>query len=154
MDTAPRIRTLALVAALAAGASGPAGASTFSFGAGAVLPGSAQVLPGTRYSAALGYGFEDGPAVTSVDRGGPDPARAHFCTSDRPFLFSVAVPGGNYEVAVVLGDLAGESTTTIKSELRRLEVEEIGSAFRPIGYAPPPGRYVEISAGHYIREDA
>ena len=124
MDTAPRIRTLALVAALAAGAPGPAGASTFSFGAGAVPPGSAQVLPGTRYSATLGYGFEDGPAFTSVDRGGPDPARAHFCTSDRPFLFSVAVPEGNYEVAVVLGDPAGESTTTIKSEVRRLEVEE------------------------------
>jgi peptide/nickel transport system ATP-binding protein len=33
------------------------------------------------------------------------------------------------------------------------EVEEIGSAFRPVGYAPPPGRYAEISAGHYVREN-
>jgi len=43
---------------------------------------------------------------------------------------------------------------TLRRARGRLEVEEIGSAFRPIGYAPPAGRYAEISAGHYVRENA
>ena len=37
---------------------------------------------------------------------------------------------------------------------RGLAVEEIATAFRPLGYAPPPARYVEIGAGHYVRQDA
>jgi lysophospholipase L1-like esterase len=96
----------------------------FSFGPGQVPSGYTQVLPETRYSTELGYGFEGGPGVTAVDRGGPDALRSHFCTSGHPFLFSVAVPEGNYTVTVVLGDPKGESTTTVKAELRRLEVEE------------------------------
>jgi peptide/nickel transport system ATP-binding protein len=43
---------------------------------------------------------------------------------------------------------------TLRRARGRLEVEEIGSAFRPIGYEPPAGRYAEISAGHYVRENA
>jgi lysophospholipase L1-like esterase len=39
-------------------------------------------------------------------------------------LFSVAEPEGNYTVTVVFGDAVGESTTTIKAEVRRLEIEE------------------------------
>ncbi|HEY5226961.1 MAG TPA: rhamnogalacturonan acetylesterase, partial [Opitutaceae bacterium] len=73
-------------------------------------------------------GFEPGPDVTSVDRGGPDPLHGHFCTGPHPFFFSVAVPEGNYEVTVVLGDAKGASTTTVKSELRRLELEEVSTA--------------------------
>ena len=42
----------------------------------------------------------------------------------------------------------------LRRERRGLEIEEIGSAFRPLGYAPPLGRYVEISAGHYVQENA
>jgi lysophospholipase L1-like esterase len=124
MGSPTLIRALGLTAALAAGECGPASAAMFSFGTGPVPAGYSQVLPGTRYSAALGYGFEGDAVVTALDRGGPDALRSHFCTSDHPFCFSVAVPEGNYTVIAVLGDLNGESTTTIKSELRRLEVEE------------------------------
>ncbi|MGA7725594.1 MAG: rhamnogalacturonan acetylesterase [Opitutaceae bacterium] len=117
-------RAIAVLASLLAGAGGPARAAMFSFGPGPVPPGYTQVLPETRYSAALGYGFEGEAGVREVERGGKDTLRSHFCTADRPFHFSVAVPEGNYTVTVLLGDLNGESTTTVKAELRRLEVEE------------------------------
>ena len=51
-----------------------------------------------------------------------------FVTSDKPFYFSAAVPEGNYRVTVELGDPEGESTTTIKAELRRLMVEKVHTA--------------------------
>jgi len=37
---------------------------------------------------------------------------------------------------------------------RGLGAEEIASPFRPIGYDPPPARYAEIAAGHFVRQDA
>ena len=43
---------------------------------------------------------------------------------------------------------------TLARARRGLEVEEVASAFRPIGYTPPPGRYAEVAAGHYVREEA
>ena len=100
----------------------------FDFGPGKVAPGYIQVLPETRYSKALGYGFEPGAKISCVDRGGKDPLRADFCTADKPFFFSVKLPEGNYNVTVTLGDAQGESTTTIKAELRRLMVEKVQTA--------------------------
>src|SRR5207237_9119949 len=43
-------------------------------------------------------------------------------------FFSVKVPEGNYRVTVTLGDAAGESTTTVKAELRRLMLENVKTA--------------------------
>ena len=60
-----------------------------------------------------------------IGRGGDDPLRSGFVTSDKPFYFSVAVPEGNYKVTATLGDPEGESTTTIKAELRRLMLEHV-----------------------------
>ena len=71
---------------------------------------------GTVYSQERGYGFEPGSTMTH-GKG--------FMTSDQPFYFSAAVPEGNYRVTVTLGDPEGESTTTIKAELRRLMVEKV-----------------------------
>jgi lysophospholipase L1-like esterase len=51
-----------------------------------------------------------------------------FVTGDTPFFFSAAVSEGNYRVTVKLGDPGGESTTTIKAELRRLMVEKVHTA--------------------------
>lgn len=100
----------------------------FDFGPGEVAPGYTQVLPTNIYSRELGYGFEPGAAVVGVDRGGKDALRQDFCTSDRPFYFSVALPEGNYRVRVTLGDLKSGSTNTIKAELRRLMVEKVETA--------------------------
>src|SRR5947209_9130463 len=83
----------------------------FDFGPGKVARGYTQVLPTTVYSKELGYGFEPGASVECLDRGGRDALRSDFCTSDKPFYFSAALPEGNYHVRVTLGDRAGETTT-------------------------------------------
>ena len=44
---------------------------------------------------------------------------------DNPFLFSVAVPEGNYKVTVTLGDPGAVSDTTIYADLHRLMVEHV-----------------------------
>ncbi len=58
-------------------------------------------------------------------RGREVKAGGNCCASDQPFLFSVAVPEGNYKVTVTLGDANAASTTTVKAELRRLMLEKI-----------------------------
>ena len=63
-----------------------------------------------------------------VDRGGRDPITADFITAPASFLFSAAVPEGNYRVTVTLGDAYSESITTIKAELRRLMIERVATA--------------------------
>lgn len=44
------------------------------------------------------------------------------CSSDKPFLFSVAVPDGNYQISVTLGSDAA-SVMTVRGESRRLFVD-------------------------------
>ena len=79
----------------------------FDFRTGPAAPGVRQVLPTALFSAETGYGFEPGAT---------------------PAFFSVAVPEGNYRVTVTLGAADGESTTTIKAELRRLMLENVRTA--------------------------
>ncbi len=77
----------------------------------------------TAYDDERGWGFEPGTAVT-----GSAHREKAFVTADKPFYFSAAVPEGNYRVTVELGDRDGESTTSIKAELRRLMVEKVHTA--------------------------
>jgi lysophospholipase L1-like esterase len=92
----------------------------FSFAPSAAPEGFIRVSPDEQYTDDSGYGFEPGYSPVSVDRG-----NAGFITSDKPFYFSVALPEGNYNVTLKLGDPNGESTTTVKAELRRLMLENI-----------------------------
>src|ERR1043165_5179340 len=71
----------------------------FDFGPGKVREGYRQVLPANVYTKELGYGFEPRAQVACEDRGG-DALPGDFCTSDKPFYFSVALPEGNYDVTV------------------------------------------------------
>ncbi len=91
----------------------------FAFGSGKMKPGWTQVFPTNIYSAASGYGFEPGTQVAATNG---------WVTSTNPFYFSVKLPEGNYKVTVTLGGPAGESTTTIKAELRRLMLEAVHTA--------------------------
>jgi lysophospholipase L1-like esterase len=91
-------------------------------GTGTIGVASADLL----YTQQRGYGFEPGAAVTLVPA--EDPRATGFCTSDRPFYFSVALPEGNYEVTVTLGVSTGESVTTVKAELRRLMLQSVRTA--------------------------
>jgi len=100
----------------------------FDFGPGKVAKGYLQVLANTTYSKEIGYGFEPGAKVTCLDRSGKDALRSDFCASNQPFYFSVALPEGNYDVTVTLGDAQEETTTTVKAELRRLMLERVQTA--------------------------
>ncbi len=99
----------------------------FDFGSGPVATGYTQVLPTSAYSREAGFGFEPGVEVTALDRGKHDALRGDTITSDKPFLFSVAVPEGNYRVTMTLGDGGGESNNTIKAEARRLILENVNT---------------------------
>jgi len=99
--------------------------SRFDFGPLRVASGMTGVTAQTDYTAARGYGFEPGASVTMVDRGGDDALKDDFATSDRPFLFSVRLPEGNYRVKLLLGDRLAASDTTVKAESRRLMLESV-----------------------------
>jgi lysophospholipase L1-like esterase len=95
--------------------------------------GAIRVTPTMIYTAERGYGFEPGAKVKVVDRG-VRPGLRSFCTSDKPFFFSVALPEGNYDVAVWFGEPGGASTNTVKAESRRLMLENVQTA---------PGEFVK-----------
>ncbi|MEW7847610.1 rhamnogalacturonan acetylesterase [Massilia aurea] len=81
----------------------------FAFGAGAAPVGYTQVAPSTTYTPERGYGFEPG-------------------TQSGARYFSVDLPEGNYAVTVALGSDTAPSSTTVKSELRRLMLENVPAA--------------------------
>jgi len=91
----------------------------FDFGDGRPKPGQIQVSPTNIYSAEAGYGFEPGATVVAGDR---------YITSTNPFYFSVKLPEGNYRVIAGLDNPSGESTMTVKAELRRLMLEQVHPA--------------------------
>ena len=97
----------------------------FDFGPGPVASGYKQVMPQSIYTRDTGYGFEPGSQIVCINRGGKDSLRSDFCTSEKPFYFSVTLPEGNYNVAVTFGDATAESETTVKAELRRLMIEKV-----------------------------
>ncbi|CAN7327783.1 rhamnogalacturonan acetylesterase [Pseudoduganella sp. LjRoot289] len=111
----PTISRLLLAAASvlpAAAIAAPEGsdARKFDFSTQAPAAGYTAVAPGTGYSAGRGYGYELGAAP------------------GKPSFFSVDLPEGNYNVTVTLGGTPDASTTTIKSELRRLMLENVRTA--------------------------
>ncbi|MEZ0487913.1 rhamnogalacturonan acetylesterase [Fibrella aquatica] len=97
----------------------------FDFGSGKVAKGYTAVLPATQYTKELGYGFTKEAQITAIDRGGRNALTGDYCTSDKPFYFTVDVPEGNYDVTVTLGDKTGESATMVRAESRRLMTEQI-----------------------------
>ena len=98
----------------------------FQFGTENSEAGTTVVAPTTLYTPERGYGFEPGATVTAVPTAGK---RGNgYCTSEKPFYFSVALPEGNYDVTVTLGDPKGPSVTTVKAELRRLMLQGVRTA--------------------------
>jgi lysophospholipase L1-like esterase len=84
----------------------------FAFGPGKPPAGYTAVTADTAYTPTRGYGLEPGST--------PD--------GTRPYYFSVDLPEGNYTVTVALGDDTAPATTTVKAELRRLMLENVGTA--------------------------
>lgn len=87
----------------------------FDFSAATPEAGWTHVAPTNFYSTATGYGFEPGAEVSG----------SNYLASEKPFLFSVKLPEGNYAVTALLNDQTGDSVTTVKSEQRRLMLEKI-----------------------------
>ena len=108
-----------MAAAGPAGAAEPATSFAFDFGSGAAKAGYVKVLPGAVYTKEVGYGFDLGTTPAPFASG---------VTSEKPFFFSVAVPEGNYSIAVTFGDAAGACVSTVKAETRRLMLEEVATA--------------------------
>lgn len=102
-------------AAILAPACLAAQARSFTCGAEPGGAGAVKIGPETVYSAARGYGFHQ-PITGSA--GGR-------CASDSPFLFSVDLPEGVYDVSVTFGDAASPSVNTVKAESRRLMLEKV-----------------------------
>ena len=88
----------------------------FDFSGGKPAAGWKTVAPTNLYSALAGFGFEPGAAVQTTNGA---------AVSGEPFYFSAKLPEGNYRVTATF---AGESTVTVKSELRRLMLEKIHTA--------------------------
>jgi lysophospholipase L1-like esterase len=87
----------------------------FAFGDHAPETGWTQVAATNGYSDAAGFGFEPGADLRGTE----------YVTSEKPFLFSVKLPEGNYAVTALLNDKTGESVTTVKAEQRRLMLEKM-----------------------------
>ena len=93
--------------------------------------GFTQISADTLYTAEKGYGFEPSTAVLPTPGQGARAAVAptlqsgKSLSSDKAFIFSAAVPEGNYRVTLTLGDPDADSTTTVKAEARRLMVEHV-----------------------------
>lgn len=94
----------------------PAAHFKFDFRAGNPEPGWVQVEPSRLYSSQSGHGFES--IAMPV-------AGAGCVTGERPFLFSVKLPEGNYRVTATFGSGENGSTNTVKAELRRLLLESV-----------------------------
>ncbi len=99
----------------------------FDFGTARTTSGFTAVAPADVFTPEKGYGFDLGFTPKAEDRGG-NPVKGDFVTGEGGFYFSVALPQGNYEVTVLLGDPAGKSDTTVKAESRRLMLENVVTA--------------------------
>lgn len=115
-----KIKLIALTTFIALSAAAvDSAALRFDFSGGKPAPGITAVSPTNIYSDAIGFGFEPGASVVT---GG------NCITSEKPFLFSVKLPEGNYAVGVAFGDDAAAADNTVKAEMRRLVLEEVKTA--------------------------
>jgi lysophospholipase L1-like esterase len=104
----------------------------FDFSAGS-KPGWTCVALTNFYSGEAGFGFE--PSTNTA--------------SEKPFLFSVKLPEGNYVATVTFGGAATDSLNTVKSEQRRLMLEKIpgGETRTFIAHTHTPN----ISASQHVK---
>lgn len=100
----------------------------FDFGTGKARKGYIAVTPGTKYNPETGYGFDFGSKVEAADRGGAS-VKDDYITASGLFYFSVKLPEGNYDVKVTLGDTKGTSATTVRTECRRLMLQNIRTKY-------------------------
>ena len=96
----------------------------FDFGTDRTENGFIPITSTSKFNKKIGYGFMDISGLKSVDNGG-NVLTGDFITSEKPFYFSVAIPEGNYNITLNLGDSKGSSETTVRVENRRLMLNDI-----------------------------
>ncbi len=96
----------------------------FDFGGDRIEKGFIPVTSTSKFDQKIGYGFMDISGLKSVDNG-RNALTGDYITSERPFYFSVAVPEGNYDIQLNLGDSEGTSETTVRVENRRLMLNNV-----------------------------
>lgn len=96
----------------------------FDFGTDRTENGFIPITSTSKFNKKIGYGFMDISGLKSVDNGG-NAVTGDFITSEKPFYFSVAIPEGNYNIILNLGDTEGNSETTVRVENRRLMLNDI-----------------------------
>jgi len=96
----------------------------FDFGTDRTENGFIPITSNSKFDKKIGYGFMDISGLKSVDNGG-NALTGDFITSDKPFYFSVAIPEGNYNITLNLGDAKGSSETTVRVENRRLMLNDV-----------------------------
>ncbi len=101
-----------------------------------------KVEPSRAYSAGNIYGFDFGSHPSIAVRPGKKSFSGGFCTSNKPFFFSVALPEGNYNIRIITGDPDGKSVTTVRTESRRLLFEKA---------VTKTGKYLKLEATVNIR---
>jgi lysophospholipase L1-like esterase len=103
-------------------------ARQFDFGHGKAKKGYVQVTPDMVYSSDNGYGFDYGTKPASEVWRCKNRLTGDYCSSTKPFYFSVDLPEGNYDVIVTLGNRQKASHTTVKAESRRLMLQDVHTA--------------------------
>lgn len=93
----------------------------FDFGPGEVARGAAHVTAETAYTPDLGYGFDDTTTLTEADRGGEDPLRGDFVSTESTATFLVDLEPGDYRIRILSGDLDGPTDIAVTAE----EIEKI-----------------------------
>jgi lysophospholipase L1-like esterase len=96
----------------------------FDFGGNRVEKGFIPITSFSKFDKNIGYGFMDISGLKSIDNGG-NTLTGDCITSDKPFYFSVAIPEGNYDIKLNLGETKGVSETTVRVENRRLMLNNI-----------------------------
>ena len=97
----------------------------FDFGSGRIAKGFLNVSSDTRFESNGKYGFDFDSKVKDVNQKGKNVLLTDGVISNQPFYFSVAVPEGNYQVTLTIGDAKAATLTTVKAESRRLMLENV-----------------------------
>ncbi|MES2645868.1 MAG: rhamnogalacturonan acetylesterase [Bacteroidota bacterium] len=103
----------------------------FDFGTGKKVAGYFAVTPRSEYNETTGYGFDSGSNLKAVSAN-KQSLTGDYITANAPFSFSVKLPEGNYDIEILLGDRKGSSATTIRTECRRLMLENVRTNYGKI----------------------
>lgn len=66
-----------------------------------------------KFIAETGYGFLDKEGIIAIDSGGPDDLRRDLLEGSREVVFILSLPKGKYDLLLICGDEAEDSSTKI-----------------------------------------